>query len=106
MGCNNNVLNVSRIPASFRKYGLERTWKRPLAEGDAIRYTLFDADGRQIEFDNFYLSAETHAEAFERAGFREFRWVDVSLQSDPGRESRSGTTSWPTPPIVAFAAER
>ena len=46
VGCNNNVLNVSRIPASFRKYGLERTWKRPLAEGDAIRYTLFDADGR------------------------------------------------------------
>ena len=105
VGCNNNVLNVSRIPASFRKYGLERTWKRPLAEGDAIRYTLFDADGRQIEFDNFYLSAETHAEAFERAGFREFRWVDVSLHP-----TQAGNPFWDDfmadPPIVAFAAER
>ena len=73
--------------------------------GDAGRYTLFDAGGRQIEFDNFYLSAETHAEAFERAGFREFRWIDVSLHP-----SQAGKSFWDDfmadPPIVAFAAER
>ena len=104
VGCNNNVLNVSRGSPSFRKYGLERTWERPLAEGDAIRYTLFDADGRQIEFDNFYLSPETHAEAFERAGFREFRWIDVSLHP-----SQAGDPFWDDfmtdPPIVAFEAK-
>ena len=38
--------------------------------GDAGRYTLFDADGRQIEFDNFYLSAEIHAEADRETGIR------------------------------------
>ena len=105
VGCNNNVLNVSRQPVPFRKYGLERTWAHPLAEGDAIRYTLFNTDGRRIEFDNFFLSPETHAEAFERAGFREFRWVDVSLHP-----SQAGNPYWDDfmagPPIVAFAAER
>ena len=105
VGCNNNVLNVSGAPVSFRKYGLDRTWKRPLAEGDPIRYTLFNADGRRIEFDNFYLSPGTHAEAFERAGFREFRWIDVSLHP-----SQAGNSFWDDfmadPPIVAFAAER
>lgn len=104
-GCNNNVLNVAGGPVSFRKYGLQRTWERPLAEGDAIRYTLYDADGRQIEFENFYLSPETHAEAFERAGFQGFRWVDVSLHP-----SQAGNPFWDDfmadPPIVAFEAER
>ena len=105
VSCNNNVLNVSSGPVSFRKYGLERTWARPLAEGDAIRYTLFNVDGTRAAFDNFYLSPETHAEAFERAGFREFRWVDVSLHP-----SQAGNPFWDDfmadPPIVAFEAER
>ena len=105
VGCNNNVLNVSGEPVSFRRYGLERTWERPLAEGDTIRYTLYNADGSQAEFDNFYLSPETHAEAFERAGFRIFRWVDVSLHP-----SQAGNSFWDDfmadPPIVAFTAER
>ncbi len=81
MGCNDNVLNVSRGPPSIRNYGIERTWERPLAEGDAIRSTLFNSDGQVIEFDNSYLSPETHAAAFERAGFRKFRWVDVSFHA-------------------------
>lgn len=105
VGCNNNVLNVSGGPVSMRKYGLERTWARPLGEGDAIRYTLYNADGSQAAFDNFYLSPETHAEAFEHAGFREFRWVDVSLHP-----SQAGNPFWDDfmadPPIVAFTAER
>ena len=105
VGCNNNVLNVSGWSVSFRKYGLERTWARPLAEGDAIRYTLYNDDGSQAAFDNCYLSPETHAETFERAGFREFRWVDMSLHP-----SQAGYPFWDDfmadPPIVAFEAER
>ena len=98
------MLNVSGAHASFRKFGLERTWKRPFAEGGAIRYTVFDADGRHIEFDKFHLSPETHAEAFKRAGFREFRWIDASLNP-----SQAGNSFWDDfmagPPIVAFVAE-
>ena len=105
VGCNNNVCNVSVGPKSFRKHGLERTWESPLEEGDIIRYTLFDADGNRFGFDNFYLKPETHAAAFERAGFRDFRWVDVALHP-----SQAGNPFWDdfmaNPPIIAFVAER
>lgn len=110
VGVNNNVRNVSRRPApdasrSLRKYGLARTWRGPLAEGDAIRYTMFDAHGHEFGFDNFYLKPETHAAAFERAGFQEFRWVDISLHP-----SQAGNPFWDEfradPPIMAFTAQR
>ena len=104
VGLNNNVHNVSAAPRSLRKYGLERTWKNPVAQGNAIRYTMINADGQEIQFDNFYLEPATHAQAFERAGFRNFRWVDVSLHP-----SEAGNRFWhdfmADPPIIAFAAE-
>ncbi|MCY4430068.1 MAG: class I SAM-dependent methyltransferase, partial [Rhodospirillales bacterium] len=78
VGLNNNVNNVAVRGGSLREYGLERTWERPLAEGDVIRYTMFNADGAQFGFDNFYLRPQTHEVAFERAGFRDFRWIDVA----------------------------
>jgi SAM-dependent methyltransferase len=105
VGLNNNVHNVSAAPRSLRKYGLERTWKNPVAQGNAIRYTMINADGQEIQFDNFHLEPATHAQAFERAGFRDFRWIDVSLHP-----SQADNPFWDEfmadPPIVAFAAER
>ena len=105
VGLNNNVRNISVRTASLRKYGLERTWKHPLAEGDTIRYTMINADGERFGFDNFYLKPETHAAAFERAGFCDFRWIDVALHP-----SEVGNPFWDefmaNPPIMAFVAER
>ena len=105
VGLNNNVRNVSVSAGSLRKYGLERTWARPLAEGDVMRYTFFNADGVQFGFDNFYLKPETHTEAFEQGGFRSFRWVDMALHP-----SEAGNPFWDgfmaNPPIIAFEAER
>ena len=104
VGLNNNVRNMAARTGSLRKYGLERTWERPLAEGDVIRYTMFNADGGQFGFDNFHLKPETHAAAFERAGFRSFRWIDVMLHP-----SEVDNPFWhdfiANPPIVAFVAE-
>ena len=105
VGLNNNVRNVAVASGSLRKYGLERTWDRPLAEGDAIRYTMFGADGERFGFDNYYLTPNTHTVAFERAGFRSFRWVDMALHP-----SEADNPFWDefmaNPPIVAFDAER
>ncbi len=105
IGLNNNVRNVAAAPGSLRKYGLERTWDRPLAEGDVIRYTMFSADGEQFGFDNYYLAPETHTAVFERAGFRGFRWVDMALHP-----SEADNPFWDEfmakAPIVAFEAER
>lgn len=51
-----------------------------------IRGTMFSADGEQFGFDNYYLAAESHAAAFERAGFRGFRWVDMALRPSEARQ--------------------
>ena len=56
VGLNNNVHNVGVRTGSLRKYGLERTWEGPLAEGDVIRYTMFNADETRFGFDNFTLN--------------------------------------------------
>ena len=105
VGLNNNVRNVGAAPGSLRKYSLERTWDRPLAEGDVIRYTVFSADGEQFGFDNFYLAPETHMATFERAGFRGFRWVDMALH--PSEADKPFWSEFMANlPIVAFEAER
>ena len=105
VGLNNDVRNVSVPSGSLRKYGLERTWAHPLVEGDAIRYTMFSTDGAPFGFDNFYLTPETHADTFRRAGFRSFRWVDMALHP-----SEADNPFWDdfmaNAPIVAFEAQR
>ena len=105
VGLNNNVRNVAAMSGSSRKYGLERSWDRPLAEGDVIRYAMFSAEGERFGFDNYYLKPETHTAAFERTGFRDFRWIDMTLHP-----SEANNPFWDefiaNPPIVAFEAER
>ena len=105
IGVNDNVRNVPTGTVSLKKYGLERSCSNPAAEGDVIRYTITNADGRQFQFDNFYLRPETYADAFRKTGFQGFRWVDVRLHP-----SQKGNPFWDdfmsNPPIVAFAASR
>ena len=105
VGVNDNVRNVPTGTASLTKYGLKRSCPNPAAEGDVIRYTITNADGRPFQFDNFYLAPETYGSAFQQAGFQEFRWVD--LRPSP---SQSGNPFWDdflsNPPIAAFTATR
>ena len=105
VGLNNEVRNLAGPPVSLKNYGLERTWESPLREGDAIRYTMFNADGTRFGFDNFYLTPETYAAAFERAGFRDFRWIDVALHPSEA-ENPFWNDFMANAPIVAFEAER
>ena len=105
VGLNDNVRNLPPANATWRKYGLERTCPDPPAEGDTVRYTLFNADGRQFDVQNFFLKPETYEEAFRAAGFLEFQWEDVSLQP-----SERGNPFWDDflahPPIAGFSASR
>ena len=105
VGLNDNVPNPPPASARWEKYGLERSCADPPAEGDIVRYTLINNDGSRFDVQNFYLRRESYEEAFRAAGFREFRWVDVSLQP-----SERGNAFWDDfmahPPIVGFAASR
>ena len=105
VGLNDNVRNPPPAGASWKQYGLERACADLPSEGDVVRYTLINEDGTRFDLRNFYLRRETYEDAFRAAGFREFRWVDVSL-----RPSEHGNAFWDDfmahPPIVGFAAER
>lgn len=105
VGFNDNVMRPPRGTVSFRKYGIEKTGPRTPREGAPIRYRLTNDDGSQLEFDNYFLEPQTYDEAFRESGFREFRWLGVSLE--PGER---GNPFWDDflrdPPVIAFTATK
>ena len=104
-GFNDNVMNPPRGEVSLSKYGIVKTGPALLQAGAPIRYRFTNADGRQFEFNNFYLSPETYTEAFENAGFRDFRWLGVSLHPDE-RSNPFWDDFLNNPPVIAFTARR
>ena len=77
VGFNDNVRRPPRPGESLAKYGFERIVERPLREGSPIRYRIANADGKLVEFDNYYLEPTTYEEAMRNAGFTDFEWVDA-----------------------------
>ncbi len=105
VGFNDNVRNPPLPDRSLAKYGLERTCRHPLHEGDVIRYRITNSDGQVFEFDNFYLAPATYERTMRDSGFADFRWVDASL--DP---SEPDATFWEEflaqKPLAAFTATK
>ncbi len=106
VGFNDNVMSPPRGTVSWPRHGIEKTG--PLSdpvEGDPIHYRFTNPDGRQFEFHNLYLRPETYRGAFRRTGFRDFRWLGVSLE--PGER---GNPVWDdfldNPPVVAYTATK
>ncbi len=106
VGFNDNVMRPPRGTVSWRKYGLEKTG--PLSapnEGDPIHYRFTNPDGGQFEFHNFFLRPETYDEAFRETGFRDFRWLGVSLE--PGERNDPFWDDFlDNPPVIAYAATK
>ncbi|MCY3842002.1 MAG: class I SAM-dependent methyltransferase [Acidobacteria bacterium] len=105
VGFNDNVLSPPRGTVSYRKYGLERTGPADPHEGAPIRYRITNEDGAQFEFNNYFLKPQAYDEAFDEVGFRDFRWLGVSLE--PGER---GNPFWDDflrdPPVIAFSATK
>lgn len=105
VGFNDNVLDPPRGTVSWSKYGFLKTGPPDPHAGDPIRYRFTNNDGTEFEFNNYFLSPETYADSFREAGFRDFRWLGVSL--DPAER---GNPFWDefleNPPVIAFAATR
>lgn len=105
VGFNDNVLNPPRGTVSWAKYGIVKTGPAVPTAGAPIRYRITNEDGTRFEFDNFYETPETYARAFEAAGFRDFRWLPVSL--DPAeRDNPFWDDFLQNPPVIAFTATR
>ena len=90
---------------SWKKYGLEKTCVPVPKEGDSILYTVTNNDGSQFHFKNFYLTPESYRNAFREAGFKDFRWLDVSLH--PAQRNNPFWDDFiSNPPVIAFVASR
>ena len=105
VGFNDNVLNPPRGTVLLSKYGIVKTGPAVLRAGAPIRYRFTNNDGRQFEFNNYYLSPETYSEAFGKVGFRDFRWLGVSLHPDE-RDNPFWDEFLNDPPVIAFTATK
>ena len=105
VGFNDNVCNPPQADRSLSKYGLERTCRHPLREGDIIRYRITNPDGRVFELDNYYVTPATYERAMRDSGFTDFRWIDASL--DPAEpEAAFWDDFLAQKPLAALIAKR
>jgi toxoflavin synthase len=106
VGFNDNPANLPEHCGIYQSYGFLK-WSPPARrEGDPVTYTLFNPDGSEFTFDNFFLSPETYEWAFREAGFSSFAWRGPWL-------SREGKAAFPAgywdaylqdPPMVGLEA--
>ena len=105
VGFNDNVRNPPQPGRSLAKYGLERTCRQPLREGDAIHYRITNPDGGVFAFDNYHLTPATYERAMRDSGFHDFNWVDAVL--DPDKPEATFWDDFMTQnPLTAFTATR
>ncbi len=78
------LVDWDKVP-SYRKYGFDAKITRPVKPGAPITWTFY-VENDAFDLENYFLSRETHDEAFRAAGFREIVW-------HPARVSPAGTSA-------------
>lgn len=105
VGINDNPFNSPENYAKYIDYGFIKSTPEDRKEGDPITYTMFNPDGTTCTFDNYFLTPETYAAAFIKAGFRKFTWHQPELATE-----QRANPHWhffiKNPPIIAFEAVR
>jgi len=105
VGFNDNPLNLPVYYTTYKKYGFIKETPDNREEGAPIKYRMFNLDGTEFSFHNFYLAPETYAEAFAAAGFTDFRWEGPFLQSDEA-DNAHWTDFMAQPPMIGFSARK
>ena len=103
IGCNDNIYNEPEHHSSYQKYGFSKYCTPERKDGDPITYVMHNPDGSQFQFNNYYLSPQTYQEAFEEAGFVDFRWEGPYLNPDQ-QDNSFWTPFMDAPPIIGFSA--
>jgi SAM-dependent methyltransferase len=105
LGVNDNPANNPAHYDLYRKYGFIKKSPGNRQEGDPIRYTFFNPDGTEFQFNNYYLSPETYEEVFTETGFVDFQWAGPFL--DPSQLSNIFWLDFMAfPPIIGFSARK
>jgi len=105
VGFNDNPMNKLENYATYKEYGFIKESTETRKEGDFVRYIIFNPDGTEFSFNNFYLSPQTYEACFKEVGFKNFRWEGPFLGSKV-----TDTEYWDTffndPPLIGFSAEK
>ncbi|MBT3387282.1 MAG: class I SAM-dependent methyltransferase [Desulfobacula sp.] len=88
VGFNDYPYNPQEKYGTYEKYGFKKSTVPARKEGDPITYYITTPDGREFQFDNFYLSPGTYEKAFKQAGFSSFSWEGPWL-------SKEGSINYP-----------
>lgn len=106
IGFNDNPLNDSKHYTNYKKYGFVKETTEQRKEGDFVKYRLFNLDGTEFSFDNFYFAPQTYANAFAEAGLKNFQWEGPLLH--PAQHSPEKYAYWENfmkhPPLIGFSA--
>ena len=103
VGFNDNPHNELQHYPNYRKYGFVKESTSQRNEGDFVRYRMFNLDGTEFSFNNFYFHPLTYERAFAKAGFRDFQWQGPFL--DPSQASSDYWYEFMThPPLIGFSA--
>jgi 2-polyprenyl-3-methyl-5-hydroxy-6-metoxy-1,4-benzoquinol methylase len=82
VGINSNMSLDVAAYGYWRELGRWMTTTRDRKNGDPITIHLVGDDGKELSFDNYYLSPAVYEEAFDKAGFKSFRWVQPTVSED------------------------
>ena len=103
VGFNDNPHNQLHHYLNYRKYGFIKESTSQRNEGEFVRYRMFNLDGTEFSFNNFYFHPSTYELAFAKAGFRDFQWQGPFLDS-----SQASSDYWhefmTNPPLIGFRA--
>lgn len=79
-----NVCNAENFINSdiYQKYNYRCEAETPLVDGTQIKNMLINAKGSSLSFTNYYFSPTIYERAFQKAGFKHFEWVPVTVPPD------------------------
>lgn len=103
LGFNDNPHNIPAYYPTYQKYGFVKETPENRQEGAPIKYRMFNPDGTEFSFHNFYLAPETYEQAFSQAGFKTFHWEGPFLQTDE-HENPYWSDFMAQPPMIGFVA--
>ncbi|CAF0817234.1 unnamed protein product [Adineta steineri] len=66
----------------YLKYGYRCEVQLPLVDGARIKNIHFNSDGSSFSYTTYYFSPKIYKKAFEKAGFKSFKWVPMESACD------------------------
>ena len=74
IGFNDNPMNKLENYANYKEYGFIKESTPTREEGDFVKYVIYNPDGTEFSFNNYYLNPQTYQECFLASGFKNFHW--------------------------------